>query len=122
MDLSKFIRSFRYALAGFGHILRKHQNIRFHILMAIAAVILAYILNVSYLEYLFVLITIFFVIICEMMNTAIEEMTDLITKEHRREAMIAKDVAAAAVFLAAIFAIIVGLMIFLPRTLSLIFH
>ncbi len=121
MNLSKITRSFRYAFAGFAHIWRDHQNIRVHIFAAIGALILSYLLKISYLEYLFILITIFFVIICEMMNTAIEEMTNLIVREHRKEAMIAKDVAAAAVFLSAAFSIIVGLIIFAPRIVDLIF-
>jgi diacylglycerol kinase len=48
-------------------------------------------------------------------------MTNLITTEHRKEAKIAKDVAAGAVFLSAAFAIIVGLIIFLPKILDLVF-
>lgn len=122
MNLSKTINSFKYAFAGFAHIWRDHQNMRFHIFAAIGAVLLAYILEISYIEYLIVLITIFFVIICEMMNTAIEEMTDLITKEHRKEAKIAKDVAAASVFVSAIFSIIVGLIIFVPRIIDLVIN
>ena len=55
-----------------------------------------------------------------MMNTAIEEMTNLITTEHKREAGIAKDVAAAAVFLSAVFSVIVGAIIFIPHILLLI--
>lgn len=121
MDILKTIRSHRYAWHGMVHIWKFHQNIRFHILTAIVAIVLSFFLNVSYIEYLFILITIFFVIITEMMNTAIEEMTNLITTEHRKEAKIAKDVAAGAVFLSAAFAIIVGLIIFLPKILDLVF-
>lgn len=120
MNIKKSLQSFRYAFAGFAHIWHDHQNMRIHFLAAIGVVILAFILRISYVEYLIVLITIFFVIICEMMNTAIEEMTDLITKEHRKEAKIAKDVAAAAVFVSAMFSVIVGLIIFVPRIINLL--
>lgn len=120
MDIPKTLRSFRYAWQGFTHIWSQHQNIRFHMMMAVVAVIISYLLKISYIEYLFVFITIFFVIICEMMNTAIEEMTNLITTDHRKEAKIAKDVAAAAVFLSAAFSVIVGLIIFLPKVIQLL--
>lgn len=120
MDIKKTLRSFRYASHGFGHIWKEHQNIRFHIVMGAVAIGLSYFLDISYLEYLFVLITIFFVIISEMMNTAIEEMTNLITTEHRKEAKIAKDVSAAAVFLSAAFSVIVAVIIFLPKILELL--
>ena len=119
MNIKKILHSFRYAWHGFAHIWQHHQNIRFHMLMGVIAVGLSYFLKISYVEYLFILITIFFVIISEMMNTAIEEMTNLITKEHRKEAKIAKDVAAAAVFLSAAFSVVVGVVIFVPRVLEL---
>jgi diacylglycerol kinase len=54
-----------------------------------------------------------------MMNTAIEEMTDLITTEHKKEAGVAKDVAAAAVLLSSLFSIIVAAIIFLPKLIQL---
>ncbi len=119
MNIGKFIRSFQYAFKGLAHIWADHQNIRFHIVIGLVTLLLSYILKISYIEYLIVLITIFFVIISEMMNTSIEEMTDLITKEHRLQAKIAKDVAAASVLLSALFAIIVGAIIFIPKILNL---
>lgn len=119
--MKKSIKSFKYAFAGFIHVWQDHPNIRVHIISGAFVILLAYLLNISSIEYLFVLITIFFVIISEMMNTAIEEMTDLITKEHRKEAKIAKDVAAGAVLLSALFSIIVGIIIFVPRIIDLIF-
>jgi len=115
MDIHRFYRSFHYALEGMMHILSKHQNIRFHIVIAIVALLLAAFLHISRIEYLFIILAIFLVIISEMINTAIEEMVNLITTEHRKEAKIAKDVAAAAVLLSSIMAIIIGLVIFIPH-------
>ncbi len=114
MNISRFVRSFRYSWEGFLHIWKHHQNIRFHIIAAGVALLLAILLGVSSLEFLFILVAIFVVIISEMINTALEEMTNLITNEHRREAKIAKDVASAAVLLSSVFALIVGGVIFLP--------
>lgn len=120
MNIQKFLRSFGYAYIGFKHIWQHHQNIRFHILAALGAFIFSIVLKVTYVEYLILLITIFFVIVTEMMNTAIEEMTDLITTEHRKEAAVAKDVAAAAVLLSSLFSIIVASIIFLPKLIQLL--
>ena len=64
-------------------------------------------------------ITILMVICSEMINTSLEEMVNLITNEHRKEAKIAKDVAAGMVLIASIGAIIVGLFIFTPYILRL---
>ena len=56
----------------------------------------------------------------EMVNTALEEMTDLITEEHKQEAKAAKDVAAGMVLVTAIGAIIVGIVIFVPYIIELL--
>ena len=64
-------------------------------------------------------LTIMMVISAEMVNSAIEKMVDLITKEHRAEAKIAKDVAAGMVLLTAIAAFIIGSLIFLPYIIRL---
>ena len=61
------------------------------------------------------------VITAEMVNSAIEKMVDLITKEHRQEAKIAKDVSAGMVLVTAIAAVIIGVLILSPYVLKL-FH
>ena len=66
-------------------------------------------------------IMILLVISAEMINTAIEKMVDLITTEHRKEAKIAKDVAAGMVLVNSLGSVIVGLIIFIPHILAL-FH
>ena len=55
----------------------------------------------------------------ELMNTALENVVDLVTEEKKQKAKIAKDAAAGAVLVAAIFSVIIGISIFLPRLLSL---
>jgi diacylglycerol kinase (ATP) len=66
-------------------------------------------------------LTMMMVITAEMVNSAIEKMVDLITKEHRQEAKIAKDVAAGMVLVTAIAAAIIGTLILFPYILKL-FH
>ncbi len=118
--MSGFVNSFKYAFAGIKLAVTLDRNVRLHVLSGLVILFLSFILNISTLEFILVLFCIFFVLITEMINTAIEEMTNLIKKEHSREAMIAKDVAAAAVLLSAIFAAIVGFIIFTPYLLTLI--
>lgn len=114
-----FIKSFGYALEGLKLAVQVDQNVRFHLFAGTIVLILSYFLKITVFEFIFILSAIFFVIITEMVNTAVEEMTNLIVQEHRREAKIAKDVAAASVLLAATFAVIVGLIIFIPYLLKL---
>ena len=84
------------------------------------AILLSFIFRIDKIEFLIVILAIFFVVICEMINTAIEEMTNLIKEEHSKEARIAKDVAAGAVLLSVVFAIAVALFVFLPHILALL--
>lgn len=120
MNISKFIRSFRYAFEGLKLSVTLDQNVRFHLVVGTLVFIASLVLKVPTAELLFVVFAIFFVVICEMVNTAIEEMTNLIKIEHSREARIAKDISAAAVLLSAVFAVIVGMVVLVPRLLLLL--
>ncbi len=108
------LHSFKYAFAGIKHAIHNHQNMKIHLVASIAALLLALILRIPGVEFLLVIFAIMFVIFAEMVNTAIEEMTDLITTEHRQQAKVAKDIAAASVLIASLFSIIVAIVIFLP--------
>lgn len=119
MDIKKFIKSFSYAIDGIAIAIKVDQNVKFHLVAGILVVLSSHFLKVSVFELLFIVFAIFFVIITEMINTAIEEMTNLISREHSREAKIAKDVAAAAVLLSAVYAAIVGSVILIPKVLQL---
>lgn len=113
-SIKTLMKSFSYALEGILIAVKIDQNVRLHLVIGLAVVVLSFYLRITRVEFLIVFFAIFFVIITEMINTAIEEMTNLITKEHRREAKVAKDVAAASVLLASIFGLTVGLVVFPP--------
>lgn len=111
----KLFSSFGYALDGIYLAVKLDQNVRFHLIASIFVLILSFMLRISTVEFLFIILAIFFVLISEMVNTAIEEMTNLITKEHHVSARTAKDVAAGAVLLSAVFSVIVASIILLPK-------
>lgn len=119
MDIKKFLKSFSYALEGLKLAVSVDQNVRIHMIVGLFVITVSVVVQTTKLEFIFILFAIFFVLITEMVNTAIEEMTNLIVKEHRMEAKIAKDVAAASVLLAAIFAVTVGSIILIPRLIAL---
>lgn len=110
----KLHHSFGFALSGIVHAFVENRNLRIHMIMGIAAFVLSYLLGITRIEKLIILLVILLVIASEMINTALEEMTDLITNEHRQEAKAAKDVAAGMVLVAAVGAVIVGAVIFFP--------
>lgn len=119
MNTKKLVHSFGYAFEGLRLAVTLDQNVRFHLLVGTLVLLISVFLRITKIEMLFVVFAIFFVLITEMMNTAIEEMTNLIIKEHRMEAKIAKDVAAASVLLSALFAIVIGIAVFLPYVIKL---
>ena len=116
----KLVRSFGYAWEGVFYVLSHDQNLRIHGLIGLATLILGLFLGISSYEMGLLVITIFFVFVAEMLNSAVEKVVDLITTEHRIEAKIAKDIAAGMVLVAAMGSIIVGLFIFLPHLLALL--
>ena len=111
----RLTQSFHYAGRGVKHALATQRNIRIHIVMALLVIGTGIYIKLSSYELAALIITICFVLVCEMINTAIEEAINLITTTHRVEAKIAKDVAAGAVLFSAFSAIIVGCLIFLPH-------
>jgi diacylglycerol kinase (ATP) len=104
--------SFRYAFEGILYAVRTQRNFRIHLVAAAIILICGAILRIARTEFLLLLITISMVIICELLNTAIERAVDTATLEYHPIAKIAKDVAAGAVLISAINSILVGILIF----------
>lgn len=112
--------SFGYAWEGIMYTLKHDQNILIHFLFAVAVIAAAVILGLNHVEVSVLGIAILFVIIAEMLNTAIEKTIDLITSEHRIDAKIAKDVSSGMVLVSAVGAAILGVFIFLPKIVELL--
>jgi len=112
-------KSFEYSFEGLVHAIRENQNMRIHIAIAVIVIIVGLVLEVSPFEMGILAVMILLVLMAEMINTALEEMVDLIVTEHRRQAKIAKDVASGMVLVATIGAAIVGIFIFTPYLLRL---
>lgn len=122
IDGKRFIKSFKYAFEGIHYAFKNDQNLLFHLLVAFIVINASIALHVSPGEMAILGLTMMMVITAEMINSAIEKMVDLITKEHRQEAKIAKDVAAGMVLVTAFAAAIIGTLIFLPYITKLFHH
>ena len=107
--------SFGYAFQGIGKALKTEPNLRVHIIAGVLVLLAAYFFKFSKTEWLILAITISLVIILELINTAVEVITDMVSPHWSPKAKIIKDVSAASVMVAAILALIVGLVLFLPR-------
>jgi diacylglycerol kinase (ATP) len=112
--------SFRYAFSGIGYLLWTQRNAKVQTALGLAAVTLGFLLRIERAEWLALVLTIALVLAAEGINTALEAVVDLASPNYHPLAKVAKDVAAGTVLLIAIASVIVGLIIFLPRLLSLI--
>lgn len=106
--------SFKNAFAGLFYAFRTQPNFLIHLTLSILAILAGIILNVSSLKMVGLIIMIAIGLTAEMINTAIESVTDLVTNGWQKEAKIAKDVSAGMVLLTAISAIVVAGIILLP--------
>lgn len=106
------LESFNYAFEGIIHVLRTQRNMRIHFLAAFGVLVAAVAMGVSKLELIALLIAIAFVLIAEMINTAIEGAVDVSTTSFDPNAKLAKDIAAGAVLIATVNAVAVGYLVF----------
>ena len=115
-----FLDSLKDCLNGLSFIMISEHNFKREILLAVIALLAAYFLKVSKIEFIIILIVIALVIVSEIFNTAIEKVVDLYTREYNEIARIAKDVSAFAVLTMCAFALAVGIIIFVPKIIVLI--
>jgi diacylglycerol kinase (ATP) len=104
--------SFNYAFEGIIHVLRTQRNMRIHFAIAFIVLVVALIVNVTKLELIALLISITFVLIAEMLNSAVEGAIDIATTSFDPMAKLAKDVGAGAVLIASTNALAVGYLVF----------
>lgn len=112
------LESFRYAFAGLWYALRTQRNTRIHLVIAAAVIIMGIWLELSFVEWAVLILTIGFVLVGEMLNTVAETLVDLINPGYHPLAKTVKDVTAGAVLLTAIISVIVGLVVLGPPLLS----
>jgi diacylglycerol kinase (ATP) len=106
------LESFNYAIEGVIHVLRTQRNMRIHFAVAVAVIVISVAVGVSKMELIVLLLSIAFVLITEMINTAIEGTIDAATTSFDPMAKLAKDIAAGAVLIASVNAVAVGYLVF----------
>ena len=113
-------KSFAHAFDGIIDTVCDERNIKIHLIMMVLVTIFGFIFHITYEEWLICLLLFALVISLEIANTAIEAVVDLACPEIHPLAKKAKDCAAGAVLVAAFFAAIIGLMIFVPHVLKIL--
>ena len=114
-SLKRHTISFKHALDGIFYTFKTQPNFRVHTFFAVAATCSGLFLKISPAEWSVIIFVIGLVIICEMINTSLESVTDLLTNQYHLSAKIAKDVSAGMVLVAAAIAVVTGLLIFTPH-------
>lgn len=114
--------SMEFAITGVVNAYKEERNMRKHMISALLAIIAGLVFQISALEWLFLLLSIFLVISFEIINSAIENVVDLASDYHfSMLAKNAKDMAAGAVLVISVYALITGLIIFVPKMWNLVF-
>jgi diacylglycerol kinase len=112
------MRSFKPAFEGWWLVLRSQQNTWVHTIISILAIGASLWLQISRVEWAIILLTMAMVWLTEFLNTSIEVVVDLVSPDPHPLAKAAKDISAAAVLIAALAALAIGLIIFLPPFLE----
>jgi len=118
LKLQRLLKSFSYALQGLIHVVRTQQNFRIHMASSIIVIASGIILSCNYTEWIVLFMVFAMVFATEIINTAIETLVDFISPEFHEKAGLIKDISAGAVLVTSVFAIIIGLLIFLPRLMN----
>ena len=119
-SLTDRIKSFRYAFNGLRVLFWEEHNARVHLVITVIVLVLGAVFSISPLEWITVVFAIGFVFVTEILNTAIEDIADFISPQRDERIKRIKDLGAAAVVIAAATAVVVGVIIFLPKILQLI--
>ena len=117
-----FITSVEFALTGIQTVFKEERNMRKHVFFGILALLAGFIFQLSRFEWLWLLLAVFLVWIVEIINTVFENVVDMFTDFHFHPiGKKIKDMAAGAVLLTSFFAVIIGLILFVPKIWQLLF-
>ncbi|NTW30840.1 MAG: diacylglycerol kinase family protein [Candidatus Moranbacteria bacterium] len=117
--MMKFVKSFRHAADGIHSAASTERNFRIELVLAAGAFALSWVLPLSVTERAMVFLTIGIILALELLNTAFEQLTDMLSPQFHEKVKTIKDLAAGAVLLSSFSAVLVGLVIFAPHLVAL---
>ena len=120
-SFKKRLNSFSYAFQGLKTLFKEEHNARIHLAVSLVIITLGLAFEINITEWILLCFTIGLVFACEILNSAIENICDLVSPEDNIYIKKAKDLGAAATLVSAVIAIIVGLLIFVPKFYHLFF-
>ncbi|MFV0558635.1 MAG: diacylglycerol kinase family protein [Enterococcus sp.] len=118
----RFITSVEFALTGIKTVFEEERNMRKHVASGIVALIAGLLFHFNVIEWLWLLLAVFLVILAEIINTIFENVVDMVTNYHFHPiGKKVKDMAAGAVLITSVFSVVVGAILFVPKIIHLIF-
>ena len=114
-SIRKRLKSFVYAFNGLLLLIKKEHNARIHLLATVCVIAAGFIFKITDIEWIAVIFAIGFVFVSEIINSSIEQLADFVSPDKHEKIKIVKDLAAAAVLVAAIVSVIIGLIVFLNK-------
>ena len=117
-SFSKFFKSFGYAIKGVAEVFCREQNFKVHTLMGFLAILLGCLFQIALWEWCFLALVIALVLAAEMVNTALEHLCNITHPEQNETVRVIKDVSAGMVLVCALGALVVGIVIFLPKVIA----
>ncbi len=118
-SFSERFLSFKFAFAGLRTLFKEEHNARIHVLAAVIAIALGFAMKISSNEWILLIGAISLVFICELINTSLEALADFVSPEKHPQIKKVKDLAAASVLISTLSALIVGIILFLPKIINL---
>jgi len=119
-EVRKRVKSFKYAFSGIALLFRHEHNSRIHLAAAVVVSIAGFCFHIGIYKWLAVVFAIGLVFMAEILNSAIEHITDIISPEYNHKAGQVKDLAAGAVLLASVTALVIGVIVFVPEIIKII--
>ncbi|MBK8808058.1 MAG: diacylglycerol kinase family protein [Bacteroidales bacterium] len=119
-SIKKRLKSFTYAFNGLWVIVKEEHNFRIHLFAALFVVVAGFFFSLTVLEWCVVIFAIGFVFSLEIINSAIENISDFVSPDRNVAIKKIKDISAAAVLVGAFTALIIGFLIFIPKIVALI--
>jgi len=113
------VRSFKYAFRGLWLLIKTEASIKSQLVLGILISILGLVMDLSVTEWLFQTLSIGLVLTAESLNTGIEKLCDFVNPDYDKRIGFIKDISAGAVAFAALFALIIGLIIYLPKFINI---
>ncbi len=114
-----FLKSFKYAIHGIVFVLRHEQNFQIQVVISVLTLVASWMFSLTSAERIVLILLIIFILVLELVNSAIEKFTDIVKPRLHEQVAIVKDIMAGTVLISSVGAAILGTMIFLPHVIEL---